>query len=63
MELRHNGAHVNSFNKRQPATLICPDDTYARILSDSPDERVETFCNEWLGIAPATVTVDVTPTV
>lgn len=42
--------------------LNCPNDRFEQMLDNNPSERVKTFCNEWLGIPPATITVEVTPT-
>jgi hypothetical protein len=49
------------FGKRQ-ATLICPNDRFEQFLDGRPQEQVATFCNDWLGIPPRTVTVESTPT-
>jgi hypothetical protein len=50
--------------KRQGETteLECPNDRWEQMLDANPDDRVKTFCNEWLGISPATVVEEVTPT-
>ncbi|KAF2998640.1 hypothetical protein E8E13_007600 [Curvularia kusanoi] len=53
------------FGKRQNDGIVldCPNDQFAALLSNNPDSAVETFCNDWLNLAPATTTIDVTPTV
>ncbi|KAL6709912.1 hypothetical protein ACN47E_000697 [Coniothyrium glycines] len=53
------------FKKRQGEVteLNCPNDRWEKMLDSNPDDRVKTFCNEWLGIGPATVTQEVTPTI
>ena len=49
--------------KRQdPQELDCPDDRWQQMLDNNPSDRVATFCNEWLGIGPATTVVEWTPT-
>jgi hypothetical protein len=62
IELRQNGAQHNKFDKRQETELVCPDDRYQEFLDNNPQERIKTFCNEWLGISPTTVVVEYTPT-
>lgn len=72
---RKNDAHVqneinvapielraNSFEKRQDTVLDCSENRFQDLLDSNPADRVMTFCNEWLGIAPATVVEQVTPT-
>jgi hypothetical protein len=61
IELRQSGAQ-NKFDKRQETELVCPDDRYQEFLDNNPKDRIETFCNEWLGISPTTVVVEYTPT-
>jgi hypothetical protein len=61
IELRQDGTQ-NKFNRRQNTALICPDDRYMEFLDSNPTARIKTFCNEWLGISPSTVTVEYTPT-
>ena len=52
------------FGKRQGDTILdCPNDQFYALLNNNPDSSVESFCNDWLNIAPATVTSEVTPTV
>jgi len=49
--------------KRQGVeTLDCPNDRWQQLLDNNPQDRVVTFCNEWLGISPATTVLEVTPT-
>lgn len=53
----------NILGKRQGDTILdCPNDQYAALLNNNPNANIETFCNDWLNIAPATVTSEVTPT-
>ena len=52
----------NFFGKRQDQILDCPNNQFATLLSNNPDNVVETFCNDWLNLAPATVVAEVTPT-
>lgn len=51
------------FGKRQDLILDCPDDQFAALLNNAPNSDVESFCNDWLNLPPATVTTEVTPTV
>lgn len=53
------------FGKRQNDGIVldCPNDQFATILSNNPESIVKSFCNDWLNLAPATTTIDVTPTV
>lgn len=51
------------FAKRQDLILDCPNDQFAALLDSAPDNDVQGFCNDWLNLAPATVTSEVTPTV
>jgi hypothetical protein len=54
----------NIFGKRQTDTILdCPNDKFAALLRNNPDSAVNQFCNDWLNLAPATDTVEVTPTV
>lgn len=54
----------NIFGKRQTDTILdCPNDRFAALLSSNPDSFANSFCNDWLNLAPATDTVEVTPTV
>lgn len=53
----------NFFGKRQDVTLDCPNNQFAALLDSNPDDRVESFCNDWLNMGPATMTSEVTPTV
>lgn len=50
------------FRKRQNLVLDCPNDQFAALLDHAPDNDVQGFCNDWLSLAPATVTEEVTPT-
>jgi hypothetical protein len=56
----------NIFRKRQDAGATELDwtttDLYKNILDDGQPDDIQTFCNIWLGIPPATEVVDVTPT-
>ncbi|KAF9697700.1 hypothetical protein EKO04_004461 [Ascochyta lentis] len=50
--------------KRQGDVILdCPDNQFAALLDNNPDNSVESFCNDWLNLAPATVVSEVTPTV
>lgn len=51
------------FGKRQDTILDCPNDQFAALLDNAPNNDVQGFCNDWLNLAPATVTSEVTPTV
>ncbi|KAJ4336827.1 hypothetical protein N0V95_008493 [Ascochyta clinopodiicola] len=52
------------FPKRQGDVILdCPDNQFAALLDNNPDDSVESFCNDWLNIAPTTVFSEVTPTV
>lgn len=48
--------------KRQDQELECINDRWQDMLDNNPVDRVKTFCNEWLGIAPATTVIEWTPT-
>lgn len=37
-------------------------DVYIDLLNDESDDAIQTFCNKWLGLPPATTEVDFTPT-
>lgn len=53
----------NFFGKRQQDEILdCPNNQFAALLSNNPDSTVETFRNDWLNLAPATVVAEVTPT-
>lgn len=53
----------NFFGKRQGDIILdCPDNQFAALLDNNPDSIVESFCNDWLDLAPATVVSEVTPT-
>lgn len=56
------GVSVDNVVERQDQELDCPDDRWQQILDNNPPDRVMTFCNEWLGIGPATTVVEWTPT-
>ncbi|KAJ4371734.1 hypothetical protein N0V86_008287 [Didymella sp. IMI 355093] len=51
------------FGKRQDVVLDCPDNQFASLLDNAPNNDVEGFCNDWLNLAPATTTSLVSPTV
>ncbi|KAF3035509.1 hypothetical protein E8E11_001797 [Didymella keratinophila] len=53
----------NLFGKRQNLVLNCPNDQFASLLDSAPNDDVQGFCNDWLNLAPATVTNEVTPTI
>ncbi|KAJ4377994.1 hypothetical protein N0V83_000824 [Neocucurbitaria cava] len=57
------GVSVDNVVERQDQVLDCPDDRWQQILDNNPPDRVMTFCNEWLGIGPATTVVEWTPTI
>jgi hypothetical protein len=61
-ELRRNEAQNLNIEKRQTTSLYCPDDRWQQFLDSNPEARVQAFCNEWLGLAPATTVVEYTPT-
>jgi hypothetical protein len=52
------------FGKRQGGveTLQCPDSSFQEMLNANPEDRVQSFCNDWLNIQPTTVVVEYTPT-
>lgn len=59
----HSGSLDSIFKKRQDAQeLECPNDRWQAMLDSNPADRVATFCNEWLGLEPATTVVEWTPT-
>lgn len=63
-EAQHQWSGKNVFEKRQTDTILgCPNDRFAVLLSNNPDSFANSFCNDWLNLAPATDTVEVTPTV
>ena len=63
-EAQNRWSWKNILGKRQTDTVLdCPNDQFAAILSNNPDSLVNNFCNDWLHLAPATDTVEVTPTV
>lgn len=54
----------NLVGKRQRDVILnCPDDQFAALLSNNSADSVETFCNDWLNMAPATIYSEVTPTI
>jgi|SRR5690242_16302301 len=54
----------NLFGKRQDGEILdCPNNQFAALLSNNPDDSVESFCNDWLNIPPTTIIEVVTPTV
>jgi len=57
---RHEAQDLNE--KRQTTELFCPNDRYEQFLNNNPDPSVQTFCNEWLGLAPATTVIEYVPT-
>ncbi|CAO2647646.1 Nn.00g085680.m01.CDS01 [Neocucurbitaria sp. VM-36] len=62
--IAHGGSVEDIVEKRQDAQeLDCPDDRWQQMLDNNPPDRVATFCNEWLGIGPATTVVEWTPTI
>jgi hypothetical protein len=51
------------FGKRQGVEeLQCPETTFGDLLNANPEQRVQSFCNDWLDISPTTVVVEYTPT-
>ena len=51
------------FGKRQGVQeLECPETSFADLLNANPEERVQSFCNDWLDLQPTTVVVEYTPT-
>jgi hypothetical protein len=57
IELRREAQNAPA-EKRQTTSLFCPDDRFQSLLDSNPDGRVQTFCNEWLGVPAATTTVE-----
>jgi hypothetical protein len=64
VELRRRWPHAAVFARRQEQEeeLNCTDDWFSEFLNANPSPRIETFCNHWLDIQPATVVEEVTPT-
>ena len=62
VELRRHEAQDLGLEKRQTTSLYCPSDRYQLFLDSNPTGNIQTFCNEWLGLAPATTVVEYTPT-
>jgi len=62
VELRPRWNHTAPIARRQEESLDCSDTWYSQFLQANPDPEIRRFCNEWFGIRPATVVVDVTPT-
>ena len=62
-DAQNNWSWKNILGRRQDQVLDCPNDQFASLLSNNPDNSVETFCNDWLNIPPTTLVVEVTPTV
>lgn len=56
------GTAESANEKRQDQELECINDRWQDMLDNNPVDRVKTFCNEWLGIAPATTVIEWTPT-
>ena len=62
-QIAHAGPVIGNIKLRQDGQeLDCPDDRWQQLLDNNPPDRVATFCNEWLGIGPATTVVEWTPT-
>jgi hypothetical protein len=61
VEMRRHAAE-DFDEKRQTTELFCPNDSYARILNNNPPESVQSFCNDWLELAPATTVIEYVPT-
>lgn len=61
-ELRRDSLGEGNLANRQEVELDCSDDRWQDLLNNNPTDRVVTFCNEWLGIGPATAVVQYTPT-
>ena len=62
-DAQNHWAWRNIFGKRQDQILDCPNNQFASLLGNNPDSSVESFCNDWLNMPPATVVSEVTPTV
>jgi hypothetical protein len=62
VEPRRRWNHAAVFARRQSEELVCSDDWFSDFLNANPSPRIKTFCNHWLGIQPATVVEEVTPT-
>jgi hypothetical protein len=62
VELRRHEARDLGVEKRQTTALYCSSDRYQLFLDSNPTGNIQTFCNEWLGLAPATTVVEYTPT-
>lgn len=62
VELRRHEAQDIDLEKRQTTQLFCPNDRYQEFLDSNAPDRIQTFCNEWLGLAPATIVTEYRPT-
>jgi hypothetical protein len=62
VELRRHDAQKVNADKRQTTSLFCPDDRFQMLLDSNPAARIQTFCNEWLGVPAATTTIEYIPT-
>jgi hypothetical protein len=62
-ELRRHSHRVGDLGKRQEEELDCSENRYQEFLDENPPDRIQTFCNEILGMGPATTVVEYMPTV
>lgn len=56
-------ASQNGVVEKRQNQLVCPNDRWEAFLDSVPTNSVSTFCNDYLGIPPATTVVEYTPTV
>jgi hypothetical protein len=61
-ELRRHSHRVGDLRKRQEEELDCSENRYQQFLDENPPDRIQTFCNEILGMSPATAVIEYTPT-
>jgi hypothetical protein len=61
-ELRRHSHRVGDLGKRQEEELDCSENRYQQFLDENPPDRIQTFCNEILGMGPATTVIEYTPT-
>ncbi|KAK1916631.1 hypothetical protein P3342_012256 [Pyrenophora teres f. teres] len=57
------GASYNGVPEKRQDQLMCPNDQWQAFLDSVPKNGVTVFCNDYLGIPPATTVVEYTPTV
>ncbi|KAI8931729.1 hypothetical protein NX059_011372 [Plenodomus lindquistii] len=54
--------HLDKRQNSSETVLDCSNDRWQELLDSNAEDRIETFCNEWLDISPATSVIEVTPT-